>query len=167
MEALPDIPDSLRPGLAELQAYLVGEPPERLADHVLVLASTWCLAAAGLDLDRLAQDARTFRQLTPEHDRVLASFPDAVASYLVYRMMTNDEEELEPAVAAERLGKVRAALELRATWVEADYPLIAEGFRRLLAETAGGTPPYDRIWHALARRLGDPGLPDWQVRAGG
>ena len=54
----PELPESLRLALAELEAYLVGEPPERLADHVLVLASTWTLGEAGLDLDRLAQDAR-------------------------------------------------------------------------------------------------------------
>src|SRR5215471_18519601 len=144
MDDRPDVPETLRPALAELEAYLVGLPPERLADHVLVLASTWTLADAGLDLDRLAQDARQFRQTTPEHDRVLASFPDAIASYLVYRMMMSDDDELEPAVAAERLAQVRAALELRAAWVEDDFPLVAEGFRRLLAETAGGAPPYDR-----------------------
>ena len=163
----PELPESLRLALAELEAYLVGEPPERLADHVLVLASTWTLGEAGLDLDRLAQDARQFRQLTPEHDRVLASFPDAIASYLVYRMMMDESDVLEPDVAAERLERVRSAVELRASWIEAEYPLIAEGFRRLLADTAGGTPPYDRIWHALARRIGDPGLPDWQVRTAG
>ena len=67
----------------------------------------------------------------------------------------------------ERLERVRSAVELRASWIEAEYPLIAEGFRRLLAETEGGTPPYDRIWHALARRIGDPGLPDWQLRTAG
>jgi hypothetical protein len=37
----------------------------------------------------------------------------------------------------------------------------------LLAETEGGTPPYDRLWHALARRIGDPGLPEWQLRSAG
>jgi hypothetical protein len=161
------IPESLRPALAELEAYLVGEPPERLADHVLVLASTWTLGEAGLDLDRLSREATAFRQTTPEHDRVLVSFPDAIASFLVYRMMTGDNEELEPEVAAGRLERVRSGLEERARWVETDYPLIAAGFRRLLADTAGGTPPYDPIWHALARRIGDPGLPDWQVRAAG
>jgi hypothetical protein len=160
-------PERLRPGLAELEAYLVGEPPERLADHVLVLASTWAFGEAGLDLDRLSREANAFKQTTPEHDRVLASFPDAIASFLVYRMMMNENDELEPDVAAERLERVRAGLELRATWVEAGYPLIATGFRRLLSDTSGGTPPYDRIWHALARRIGDPGLPDWQVRAAG
>lgn len=163
----PELPESLRLALSELEAYLVGEPPERLADHVLVLASTWTLGEAGLDLDRLAQDARQFRQLTPEHDRVLASFPDAIASYLVYRMMMDESDVLEPDVAAERLERVRSAVEVRASWIEAEYPLIAEGFRRLLADTADGTPPYDRIWHALARRIGDPGLPDWQVRTAG
>ena len=161
------MPESLRPALAELEVYLVGEPPERLVDHVLVLASTWTLGEARLDLHRYTREAQAFRQMTPEHDRVLASFPDAIASFLVYRMMMDEDDVLEPDVAAERLERVRSAIELRASWIEQDYPLIAEGFRRLLTDTAGGTPPYDRIWHALARRIGDPGLPDWQVRTTG
>jgi hypothetical protein len=159
------IPASLRGGLVELEAFLVGEPPEKLSGHVLVLASAWVLGDTGLDLGRLSREAKTFRDMTPEHDRVLASFPDALASYLVYRMMTDEEEQFEPEVAESRLEQARAALELRAEWTAADYPLVAEGFRRLLAETAYGKPPYDPLWHALARRIGDPGLPDWQVRA--
>jgi hypothetical protein len=159
------IPEGLRPALMELEAFLEGEPPEKLSGYVLVLGSTWVLGAAGFDLDRYSREAREFYKLTPEHDRVLTSFPDAMASYLVYRLMTNEHEELEPDVAAGRLARVKAALEERAQWAECDFPLVAEGFRRLLAETEGGTPPYDAVWHALARRIGDPGLPDWQLRA--
>jgi hypothetical protein len=163
-EAASPIPETLRPTLDQLEAYLIGEPPERLSQLVLVLASTWVLPAAGFDLQRYANEAREFYRITPEHDRVLNSFPDAMASYLIYRLMTNEDEELEPEVARERLDRVKAALEVRAQWVENDYPLVAEGFRRVLAETEGGTPPYDRLWHALARRIGDPGLPEWQLR---
>jgi hypothetical protein len=159
------IPPSLLGGLAELEVFLVGEPTEKLSGYVLVLASAWILRDTGLDLERLSREAKEFRDMTPEHDRVLSSFPDALASYLVYRMMTDENERLEPEVAMSRLEQARAALELRAVWTEADYPLVAEGFRLLLAETSGGEPPYDRLWHALARRIGDPGLPDWQVRA--
>jgi hypothetical protein len=161
----PQIPDGLRPALAELEAFLVGEPPEKLAEYVLVLASTWVLGEPGFDLDRCYREARAFYEISPEHDRVLASFPDAMASYLVYRLMTSENEELEPDLAKERLDRARAAIEVRAQWVEEEYPLIAEGLRRLLAETEGGTPPYDPIWQALARRIGDRGLPDWQLRA--
>jgi hypothetical protein len=159
------IPGTLRPALAELESFLVGEPDEKLSQHVLVLASTWVLGSAGLDLDRYRREARAFYKLTPEHDRVLSSFPDAMASYLVYRMMTNDHEELEPDVARERLARVKDELELRARWTEVEFPLVARGFRRLLEETEEGSPPYDRLWHALARRIGDPGLPDWQLRS--
>jgi hypothetical protein len=164
-EGASPIPDTLRPALDQLEAYLTGEPPERLSQLVLVLASTWVLPAAGFDLQRYAREAREFYRITPEPDRILMSFPDAMASYLVYRLMINEQEELEPDRAAERLDRVKAELALRAEWVEGDYPLIAAGFRRLLAETDGGTPPYDRLWHALARRIGDPGLPEWQLRA--
>jgi hypothetical protein len=163
-DAASPIPETLRPTLDALEGAMAGEPPERLAQHVLVLASSWVLPVAGFDLLRYSREAREFYTMTPEHDRVLTTFPDAIASYLVYRLMTNEHEELEPEAAAERLERVKQELELRAQWVEDDYPLVAEGFRRLLAETAGGTPPYDRLWHALARRIGDPGLPDWQLR---
>jgi hypothetical protein len=159
------IPETLRPALAELEAFLDDEPPERLSQHVLVLASSWVLPAAGFDLERYSREARSFYQLTPQHDRVLTSFPDAIASYLVYRLMTNDAEELEPEVAAERLAHVKAELGVRAEWTEHEYPLVARGFRCLLEETEGGTPPYDPLWHALARRIGDRGLPEWQLRA--
>jgi len=50
------------------------------------------------------------------------------------------------AGAQERLDAARAALTLRAEWVEADYPLIAEGFRRLLEETEGGALS---VWFTL------------------
>jgi len=163
--AEPSIPGSLRPALAELESFLVGEPDEKLSQHVLVLASSWVLVSAGFDLERYGREARAFYKLTPEHDRVLLSFPDAMASYLVFRMMTNDHEELEPDVARERLAHVKGELELRARWTAVEFPLVARGFRRLLAETEGGSPPYDVLWHALARRIGDPGLPDWQLRA--
>jgi hypothetical protein len=161
------IPEGVRVRLVELEGFLVDEPPEKRSGLVLVLASSWVLGEAGLDLERCVGEAKAFRNLTPEHDRVLASFPDAIASYLVYRMMTNDREEVDPALGEQRLGRARAALEVRAEWVEDEFPLVADGFRRLLDETAGGRPPYDRLWHALARRIGDRGLPEWQVRAAG
>ena len=161
------IPEGVQAMLVELEGFLVDEPAEKRSGYVLVLASSWVLGETGLDLERCAEEAKAFRNLTPEHDRVLASFPDAIASYLVYRMMTNDREELDPELGEQRLTRARAALALRAEWVEREYPLVADGFRRLLNETAGGKPPYDRLWHALARRIGDRGLPEWQVRTAG
>src|SRR5258708_33228176 len=87
----PSIPEGLRPALGELEAFLAGEPAEKLSGYVLVLASTWVLGEAGFNLDRYYGDAKTFSDITPEHDRVLASFPDAMASYLGYRLMTNQD----------------------------------------------------------------------------
>jgi hypothetical protein len=161
------IPDGLRPALEELEAYLDGEPPEKLSEYVLVLASTWVLGDAGFDLDRYYREAKTFYEITPEHDRVLASFPDAMASYLVYRLMMNDADEVERDLAVAQLERARAAVLVRAEWLAEDFPLIAEGCRRLVAETADGTPPDDRLWWALARRIGDRYVPEWLLRTSG
>jgi hypothetical protein len=158
------IPEGLRPALAELETYLDGEPPEKLSDHVLVLASTWVLGDAGFDLERAYSEAKTFYDITPEHDRVLASFPDSMGYYMSLRLMTAEGDELDRDRAQTKLEAARAALARRVEWVDGDYPLIAEGFRRLLDETAGGTPPDDRLWRALARRIGDRYLPDWLLR---
>src|SRR5947207_12077206 len=89
-EQASPIPEGLRPALAELEAYLVGEPPERLSDHVLVLASTWVLGDAGFDLERYYREAKEFHDVTPEHDRVLTSFPESMGYYLSLRL-TMDE----------------------------------------------------------------------------
>jgi len=162
---VPEIPEGLRPYLAELEAYLDGEPVEKLPELVLVLASTWVLGDAGFDLDRYYGEAKTFYDMTAEHDRVLTSFPDSMGYYLALRLTMTDDDEIDREAAQEKLEAARAALALRAEWVEGEYPLIAEGFRRLLEETEGGTPPEDRLWQALARRIGDRYLPDWLVRA--
>jgi hypothetical protein len=163
--AVAPIPEGLRPALAELEAYLVGEPEERLSSHVLVLASTWVLGDAGFDLDRYYAEAKTFHDVTPEHDRVLTSFPESIGFYLSLRLTMNEAGEVEPERARAQLDAARTALEERARLVEADYPLIAAGFRRLLEETKDGSPPDDRLWHAMARRIGDRYLPDWLLRA--
>jgi hypothetical protein len=159
------IPEGLEPALRELESWLDGEPRESLSRHVLVLASTWVLGDAGFDLDRYYAEAKTFYDVTPEHDRVLSSFPDSMGYYMSLRLMMDEADRIEPDEAQAKLGAARAALELRTRWVESEYPLIAEGFRCLLEETAGGTPPEDRLWRALARRIGDRYLPDWLLRA--
>jgi hypothetical protein len=84
--------------------------------------------------------------------------------YLALRLTMTDADEVDREAAQRRLDAARAALALRAQWVEADYPLIAQGFRRLLEETGDDAPPEDRLWRALARRIGDRFLPDWQLR---
>jgi hypothetical protein len=161
------IAEGLRPALAELEAYLEGEPPERLSELVMVLASTWVLGDAGFDLERYYGEAKTFYEITPEHDRVLNSFPDAMGYYLALRLTMTEADEIDRGMAKQRLEAARSALALRAEWVEDEYPLIADGFRRLLAETEAGMPPEDRLWRALARRIGDRYLPDWLLRNAG
>jgi hypothetical protein len=163
--AVAPIPEGLRPALAELEAYLDGEPEERLSTQVLVLASTWVLGDAAFHLDRYYAEAKTFYEITPEHDRVLSSFPESMGFYLSLRLTMDEAGEIEPERARAQLDAARAALEERARLVEAEYPLIAAGFRRLLEETEGGAPPDDRLWHAMARRIGDRYLPDWLLRA--
>jgi hypothetical protein len=81
------------------------------------------------------------------------------------RLMMTEADAIEPEVAQARLEAARAALAVRADWVEEEYPLIAAGFRRLAEETAGGSPPDDRLWKALARRVGDRYIHDWVLRA--
>jgi hypothetical protein len=81
------------------------------------------------------------------------------------RLMMTEADAIEPEVAQTRLEAARAALSIRADWVEDEYPLIADGFRRLAEETAGGSPPDDRLWKALARRIGDRYIHDWVLRA--
>ena len=158
------IPEGLRPALAELEAYLEGEPVEKLSGFVLVLASTWVLGDAGFDLERYYREAKAFYDVTPEHDRVLNSFPDAMGYYLALRLTMTEADQVDHQASLARLGAARAALAERRKWVHGEYPLIAEGFRRLLEETEGGMPPEDRLWRALAERIGDRYLPEWLLR---
>ncbi|HEY7536541.1 MAG TPA: hypothetical protein VH721_01010 [Gaiellaceae bacterium] len=159
------IPPDLRDALAELEAFLESDPPEKLSERALVLASSWVLADAGFDLNRYYREAKVFYDVTPEHDRVLTSFPESMGFYLSLRLMMDEHDEIHPDEAQQHLDAAREALALRAGWVADDYPLIAEGFRRLLEETRDGKPPDDRLWHAMARRIGDRYLPDWLLRA--
>ncbi len=159
------VPEDLRPTLAELESGLEGGDYDRLAGRVLVLASTWVLGDAGFDLARYDAEARTYATVTPQHDRVLASFPDAMGYYMALRLMTNEADEVEPDAARRHLEAARAALAERAADAGAEFPLVAAAFRRLLEETAGGTPPDDRLWRALARRIGDRYVDDWLLRA--
>jgi hypothetical protein len=163
-QATSPIPDGLRDALAELEAYLDGEPVDELSEHVLVLASTWVLGDAGFDLERYYHEAKQFYDVTPEHDRVLSSFPDAMGYYVSLRLMMNERDEIEREAAQAHLDAARAAVGLRVEWLADDYPLIADGMRRLLAETDGDSPPDDRLWRALARRIGDRFLLDWLLR---
>src|SRR3979409_518226 len=108
-DAPSPIPDGLREALAELEAYLDGEPPEKLSEHVLVLASTGVLGDAGFDLERYYREAKEFYDVTPEHDRVLSSFPDAMGYYLSLRLTMNERDEIERDTAQAHLDAARTA----------------------------------------------------------
>ena len=92
---------------------------------MLVLASTGVLGDAGFDLDRYYAEAKTFYDVTGEHDRVLSSFPDSMGYYMSLRLMMDEADRIEPDEARAKLDAARAALEVRARWVESEYPLIA------------------------------------------
>jgi len=155
----PAIDDTLRALLRELDEYLATAPEEQLSENVLPLASARVVKAAGFDIERYTREAKQFVDATPEHDRVLGSFPDAVAYYLGLRLTMTEDDEIEPVVAEERLAHARAALEERARLVEDDFPHVAKGFRCLLEETAETYPPEDRLWRAMALRIGEPAMP--------
>ena len=58
--------------------------------------------------------------------------------YVSLRLAMNEEGEFEYNRAQEQHDAARAALRTRIEWVEPEYPLIADGFQRLLDETEGG-----------------------------
>jgi len=153
------IPGAFRGLLEELEAFLAPFPAERLSENLLPLASAWVLNDAGFDLERYTEEARRFVEQTPGHDRVLRSFPDAVSYYLALRLTISVDEQVEHELACERLERVRQTLEERAVLLEGEFPTVARGFRLLLEETAGGAPPEDRLWRAMALRIGERVMP--------
>jgi hypothetical protein len=157
-------PEALRPELEQLESFLDGEPPDRLSTGVLRLAAAWALEDAGFDLERFEQEAALFAGLTAQHDRVLSSFPAAMGYYLSLRLMTEKDGTPGPDEAMEHLDAARGALARHAEAIEPEFPRVAAALRRLLAETAGGLPPDDRLWRALARTIGDPQSPEWVLR---
>jgi hypothetical protein len=72
-------------------------------------------------------------------------------------MSPADEFERERARA--QLEAAREAVGRRAQLLDTDFPRVAEGFRRLLEETAGAAPPDDRLWRAMALRIGERTMP--------
>ena len=107
-EQEPVLYENLRLLLAELDAYLEQLPSEARSERVLPLASTWVLKDAGFDLARYGREARQFIEVTPEHDRVLLSFPNAITYYIALRLTMSADDELEPEVAQGRLDAARA-----------------------------------------------------------
>jgi hypothetical protein len=152
----PAINDRLREGLVELEAYLEGLPPDEVSQAILPLASTWVLEDVGFDLDRYAEEARVFVDATPEHDQVLNSFPDAITYYVALRLTMTADDQIDAAGARAHLDKARAEVEQRAQLLDEEgFTRVAAAFRRLLEETAETSPPEDRLWRALALRIGE------------
>jgi hypothetical protein len=156
----PVLDESLRDALGELEDYLEGVPDERSSELVLPFASRWVLPAVGLDLPRLRDEADTFAKATPLSDRIVSGYVDHLAYWVSQRMLLDERDEPQPAVAAAQLEVARATLGDRAALVEEEgFPRVAAGLRRALDESSGGQPPDDRLWSALALRIAESVLP--------
>jgi hypothetical protein len=152
----PVIDDAFRRALLELEEYLHDVPDERVTELVLPFASRWALPQSGLDVVRLRDEAHLFVQATALSDRILAGYVDQVAWWVSQRMLLGEDEQPDVEAARACLATVRAEIEQRARLVEtAGYPRVAAGFRRALKETAGGEPPANLLWGALALRIAE------------
>jgi hypothetical protein len=150
--------DSLRVALAELEDYLEHMPDERLVALVLPFASRWTLPQ--VDLRRLRDEADLFVKATPQSDRIVSGYVDHVAYWVSQRMLLDEHDEPQPAVAAARLQGARATLAERAELVEREgFPRVAAGLRGVLDESSGGQPPDDCLWTAFAVRIAESVLP--------
>ena len=158
--AAEELDPGFRAALQELEDYLDGFPEERLEELVLPLGSRWVLVESGLDVARYREEAETFVLAAPLSDRILPGYETQVAWWLARRMQLDVENEpLPPEQPAAVLAAARAALERRAAQVEAaGYPLVAAGFRRVLAASQG-EPPDDPLWAALALRIAESVMP--------
>jgi hypothetical protein len=76
-------------------------------------------------------------------------------------MLMNEHDEPELDRAREVLDAARAQIAAKAELLEEEgFANVARGFRRVLDESAGGEPPADLIWSALALRIAEPFLVD-------
>jgi hypothetical protein len=157
----PDaLDDAFRAALLELEEYLDGMPREQLGELVLPFATRWVLPHAGFDLARLREEADTLVQATPLSERILSGYVDQVAWWVSQRMLLDEAEEPAPEIARARLAKVRDEIENRAATVAAaGFPRVAAAFRLALEETAGGEPPANPLWSALALRIAESVVP--------
>ena len=152
--------DGFRAALAELEEFLVDAREEELAALVLPLASRWVVSDVGLDLGRLRDEAAVFVDATPMSERILVGYSDHLSYWLSQRMLVDADETPRPELASTQLERAREEILSRAELVEAEgFPRIGEAFRRLLDETAGGEPPADLVWSALALRIAESVLP--------
>jgi hypothetical protein len=141
---VPDIDDTLRGALAELEDYLDGVAQDRAAELTLPFASRWVLPDLGFDLARLQEEADTFVQATPLSDRILSSYPDQVGYWVSQRMALDGD-------AATQLRRAETMLGDRAQLVE------DEGFERVAAGLRGAQG--EALWSALALRIAESVLP--------
>jgi hypothetical protein len=152
----PVLDDAFRHALLELEDYLLDMPEERLTELVLPFASRWALPQSGLDLVRLREEAHLFVQATPLSDRILAGYVEQVAWWVSERMLLGEDEQPDLEAARACVATVRVEIEQRAELVEAaGYPRVAAAFRQALEETAGGEPPANLLWRALALRIAE------------
>jgi len=160
--ATDPIPPALRTGLEHLDTWLEQERDEDLSEHVLPLATRWVLDdVEGLDVARYTEEAKTFVLATDIWDRVLRRFPKDVTYWMSQRLLVDEDERQRPDGGVAILESARSLIAERADLLEAEgFPHVARAFRRLLDETAGGSPPADLIWSALALRLAEPFLQD-------
>jgi hypothetical protein len=152
--------EAFRAALFELEEYLDGMPPGQLGTLVLPLATRWVLPQSGFDLARLRDEAETLVQATPLSERILSGFVDQVAWWVSQRMLLDDGEEPDLETARARLAAARDQIEQHAATVEAaGFKRVAQGFRLALEETAGGEPPANPLWSALALRIAESVVP--------
>jgi hypothetical protein len=152
--------EEFRVALAELESYLEGIADDRVGEVVLPFASRWVLGGSGLDVDRLREEADVFVKATPQPDRILAGYREQAAYWVSQRMLLDERDEPRPGGGREELARARAVLEERASLVEAEgFPRVAAAFRQLLEATAGGSPPADLLWNAMALRIAESVLP--------
>lgn len=160
----PDSPigPALRLGLEELDPFLANEPEDRLAERVLPFATRWILEDVDIDLERFTEEAKTFVLASGIWDRALRRFPRDVTYWLSQRMLVDEHtHEPDPAMSARILASAREQIAQRAELLDAEgYPNVARAFRVLLTETAGGEPPADPIFQALALRIVEPFVQD-------
>jgi hypothetical protein len=156
------IASGLRELIAELDAWLPAQPEDAIVPSVLPFASEWVLKdVEGLDVERYTDESRRFVLATPLADRVLLRFEDDAVFWLAGLMLLDEQYEPQPERAREVLAAAKAEIAARADVLEQEgFPSVAAGFRRLLTESADGTPPTDVVWRALALRIIEPFLED-------
>ena len=157
---MTELDEGFREALRELDDYLDGMPREQLGELVLPFATRWVLPHAGFDLARLRAEADTLVKATPVPDRILAGYADQVAWWVAQRMLLDEAEQPDPEAARARLATARAEIESRAATVAAaGFGRVANALQLALEETAGGEPPANPLWNALALRIAESVVP--------